>query len=213
MFETIPLFPTAIYRALHPAAAQINPALRERILQRRAQTATQNKSMRGGWQSRRDFLRAGDPASEALLKLLDAGITLASARLAGVAPANVSVAYDLSTWANCSEAGDYNLVHDHPLASWSAVYYVSCPPPAGEAPDEGNLSFVDPRNNAQVAGIGTPRGIRFDIAPKEGLMVLFPSWLRHAVIPHRSAQPRMSIACNALVTSFAVREADGPRPG
>jgi hypothetical protein len=37
------------------------------------------------------------------------------------------------------------------------------------------------------------------------MLVVFPSWLRHAVLPHRSAEPRMSIACNALVTSFVVK--------
>jgi uncharacterized protein (TIGR02466 family) len=91
------------------------------------------------------------------------------------------------------------------MASWSAVYYVSCPPSSGSGPDDGSLSFIDPRNNPQTIGIRTRRGISYDIAPKEGMLVVFPSWLRHAVLPHRSAEPRMSIACNALVTSFVVK--------
>ncbi len=206
MFESTQLFPTTIFRAMHPRAAEINHVMRPRILAMRGQVPARNKSMRGGWQSPRDFLTAGDAASEALLKLLDIGIRTASAQRARADPRTARIEYDVISWANCSEAGDFNMAHDHPMSSWSAVYYVSCPPSSGREPDEGNLSFLDPRNAPQILGIVERTGIRHDIAPAEGLMVLFPSWLRHAVLPHRSDQPRMSIAFNALVKSFAAGE-------
>jgi len=202
VFKPQTVFPTSIYQAMHPKASVINPVLRARILELRGTSAAQNKSMRGGWQSRRDFLIAGDPVSEALLKLVDIGIRTASAHHAAADPRSTRLEYELISWANCSGAGDYNLVHDHPMSSWSAVYYVSCPPQSGQEPGEGNLSFIDPRNAPQILGISGHHGIRHDIQPCEGLMVMFPSWLRHAVLPHRSAQPRMSIAFNALVKVF-----------
>ena len=35
--------------------------------------------------------------------------------------------------------------------------------------------------------------------PRAGMMVLFPSWLQHAVRPYRGTQTRISIAFNMSV--------------
>jgi uncharacterized protein (TIGR02466 family) len=34
------------------------------------------------------------------------------------------------------------------------------------------------------------------ITPEAGTMILFPSWLVHAVMPYRGTRPRISIAFN-----------------
>jgi len=34
------------------------------------------------------------------------------------------------------------------------------------------------------------------LTPKPGMMILFPSWLSHAVTPYRGTRPRISVAFN-----------------
>src|SRR5262249_35410701 len=64
--------------------------------------------------------------------------------------------------------------------------------PALTAP-EGNIVFFDPRET--FAG-GQP----VQLPPQEGMMVLFPSWLKHSVVPLQNAKDdRISISLNAII--------------
>ncbi|PWE17395.1 hypothetical protein DDZ18_06845 [Marinicauda salina] len=51
-----------------------------------------------------------------------------------------------------------------------------------------------------------PRGqpiSQHHIQPEPGLLVLFPSWLMHAVRPHNGQRDRISIAMNILLRQVA----------
>jgi uncharacterized protein (TIGR02466 family) len=78
---------------------------------------------------------------------------------------------------------------------WSGVYYVQAPPGSGQ------FAILDPRPNINMMDTGNvlldlfrqdPR----HIAPKEGLTVIFPSWLQHEAGTHELEQERISIAFN-----------------
>src|SRR5205085_6371096 len=85
-------------------------------------------------------------------------------------------------WANVSGSGDFNMPHVHGATFWSAVYYVA----VGEG-QGGELVLHDPRMPAlqmhapgvRFRGLGEEGEVA--IAPKAGLMVLFPGWLAHSV--------------------------------
>ena len=95
-------------------------------------------------------------------------------------------------WAVLGRPGDpsLNTPHNHLPYHFSAVYYPKVPV---LQPPEGNIVFFDPRDT--FAG-GQPA----QLPPQEGMMVLFPSWLKHSVIPlHNANDDRISISLNAII--------------
>lgn len=106
-------------------------------------------------------------------------------------------------WAVLGRPGDGSLdtPHNHLPYHFSAVYYPKVPPLT--AP-EGNIIFFDPRET--FAG-GSP----VQVPPQEGMMILFPSWLKHSVVPLRTAtDDRISISLNAIIGTL--RDADNYPP-
>jgi CheY-like chemotaxis protein len=83
-------------------------------------------------------------------------------------------------------------------------YYVSMDESAGG----GELELADPRGAlpalyAPQLSFGLPgclsAGGSDFIAPSPGVLLLFPAWLQHAVRPHASDQPQISVAFNLCV--------------
>ena len=91
-------------------------------------------------------------------------------------------------WANAMGLGTHHTLHLHPLSVVSGVYYVNAPAGAGA------LKIEDPRMGLFMAS--PPRRHYLTVKPKPGDFVLFESWVRHEVPPHRSAVPRLSVSFN-----------------
>lgn len=99
-------------------------------------------------------------------------------------------------WANSMGQGTHHTMHTHPLCVLSGVYYVNAP--AGSSP----LKIEDPRMGLLMAApprMSSAPAVEqnyIKIAPKAGQFVLFESWMRHEVPPHRGSKPRLSISFN-----------------
>ena len=99
-------------------------------------------------------------------------------------------------WANSMGNGTHHTMHTHPMCVLSGVYYVTAP--KGSSP----LKIEDPRMGLLMAA--PPRKASapaceqnyMTLEPKAGEFVLFESWLRHEVPPHRGDKPRVSISFN-----------------
>ncbi len=99
-------------------------------------------------------------------------------------------------WANLMGPGTHHTMHTHPGSVLSGVYYVSVPP--GSSP----LKLEDPRLGLLMAA--PPRRSKAPareqnyllLPPVAGGFVLFESWMRHEVPPHRGAKNRLSISFN-----------------
>ena len=91
-------------------------------------------------------------------------------------------------WANSMGFGTHHTLHLHPLSVISGVYYVTAPPGSGA------LKLEDPRMGLFMAS--PPRQHFVHIAPKPGEFVLFESWMRHEVPPHRGKRERLSVSFN-----------------
>lgn len=103
-------------------------------------------------------------------------------------------------WANVSEPGGHHRAHQHPNSWISGVYYLSAPDGCG------NISFQDPRPGAsflrlaQTSG-GTPEfSLQASVEPETDMMLLFPSWVTHAVGPSSATSDRISVAFNVFPT-------------
>ncbi len=99
-------------------------------------------------------------------------------------------------WANAMGSGTHHTLHIHPLSVISGVYYVTMPrgssPFKIEDPRMGLLMASPPR----LASAPEREKNYMSIQSKPGDFLLFESWMRHEVPPHRGTQPRISISFN-----------------
>jgi hypothetical protein len=107
-------------------------------------------------------------------------------------------------WFHVTRAGGHFPPHNHPMATWSAIF---CVDPGDEQVEEtaesGRVTFFDPRTGANMYLDAASRGWnndinfnskRFRLKPAE--LVIFPSYIWHAIEPYRGQRPRITIAAN-----------------
>ena len=101
-------------------------------------------------------------------------------------------------WAIINTGGSANLRHQHGNSTISGAYYVRAPKNSGDivfydprpAPVYSHPNVVNPNLlNAQINGV----------SPKEGALVLFPSYLDHSVNENLSSQERIVISFNIRI--------------
>lgn len=99
-------------------------------------------------------------------------------------------------WANSMGQGTHHTLHTHPLCVISGVYYVNMPKGSSpfkiEDPRMGFLMAAPPRLGSAPANEQN----YLTILSKPGEFILFESWMRHEVPPHRGNQARISISFN-----------------
>ena len=101
-------------------------------------------------------------------------------------------------WAIVNIGGSANLTHQHGNSTISGAYYVRAPESCGDiifydprpAPVYSHPNATSPNSlNAQVNGI----------SPREGALVLFPSYLDHSVNENLSNDERIVISFNIVI--------------
>jgi uncharacterized protein (TIGR02466 family) len=113
----------------------------------------------------------------------------------------VRVNWKTNAWANINRRNHGNEFHTHPGAYWSGTYYVDDGGLGEDASLGGEFEMQDPRGMyAPLLGFAVPGGQSAGaselIRPHAGQLVLFPSWLPHAVRPYRGDRERISVAFN-----------------
>ena len=160
----------------------------------------------GGWHSNTQMLTWGGEAARALaykaMTMAD-GFTV-DAR----SPAQSRFEWMPEMWANVSGKGHANQYHAHPGSYWSAVAYVDDGYDGSQdAALGGELQLLDPRmpmirmtapDLFLTDGQGNGQPNEYLHRPCTGDIVLFPSWLQHAVRPFHGSGTRISIALNLI---------------
>lgn len=101
-----------------------------------------------------------------------------------------------SLWVNLMKPGAVHSAHIHPHSILSGTLYVKIPKGAGA------IRFEDPRlammMAAPVRDEDAPEHLRpfVDVEPAPGTILLWESFLRHEVLPHRGKGERLSISFN-----------------
>lgn len=101
-----------------------------------------------------------------------------------------------SIWINALEPGGHHSAHIHPNSVVSGTYYVEVPEGASA------IRFEDPRLPLMMAA--PPRRVRagrdaqtfVSLAPKNGTLLLWESWLRHEVPVNTARSKRISVSFN-----------------
>ena len=101
-------------------------------------------------------------------------------------------------WAIINIGGSTNLRHQHGNSTISGAYYVRAPERAGD------IIFYDPRPAPVYShpNVETPNLLNAQvngIKPKEGALVLFPSYLDHSVNENLSNRERIVISFNIRI--------------
>lgn len=92
----------------------------------------------------------------------------------------------LNTWFNINTIDAYNAPHTHPGCLLSGVLWLRVPENCGD------IYFVHPR---EFETYYTSDRI-YQIKPKEGTMILFPSYFCHGVYKNENESERISLAFN-----------------
>jgi len=200
-------FPTPIFRHrwVNDGVQQVNEALKAEILDRRERLPSNNVSNVGGWQSKPDLMDWKVPELEKFNDWVDQAFGAVMATELGTT--GFKSRYSVTAWANVNEYGDYNRTHIHSNSHWSGVYYVDIGQPIQSLIPNGAIEFLDPR--PAIGVFDFPKitvTATWTIQPESGLMLLFPSWLRHSVLPYFGESIRITIAFNLHVTDLSLDE-------
>jgi uncharacterized protein (TIGR02466 family) len=147
-----------------------------------------NVSNVGGWQSKSSKLSDENPTLN--------NIILSSIR---TLPLVENLSVDIAGWTNINIPGSFNTSHNHPNCHLSGVFWIKIPD------NSGDIVFDDPNNFNKFVEFqsydedfknhfGCSRGIKH--SPKEGQILIFPSYLEHMVDRNNSFEDRISYAFN-----------------
>lgn len=205
MTERLDLFSTPILKTLWPGTQQHNQNLLQAIRQQRAASYGVQRSNIGGWQSEVDMAHwAGSSA----IALAEYATNVAGEHMTDIHPKGKrTFGWHIEMWASINPPGAAHQLHCHPGAYWSGIYFLD--PGGSDQPNGGGeLIFEDPRYPAAYMAVpnlvlkqqtGEAMHSQYAIRPQAGLLVLFPSWLRHSVTQHRGDRESISIAINLMV--------------
>jgi uncharacterized protein (TIGR02466 family) len=140
-----------------------------------------------------DDLPRRDPAFADLTKLLSRHASAFAANLAFDLPRKLRLD---SLWVNLLKGGGHHASHLHPHSVLSGTLYVEVPP------NSGAIRFEDPRSGLMMAAPQRREDAPDDllpfatVEPRDGMLLLWESWLRHEVMPGTAKGERLSISFN-----------------
>jgi uncharacterized protein (TIGR02466 family) len=181
----------------------LNDSLRDRIFAEELAATGLNKTNSGGWHSDTGQLEfCGDAGRQLIRRIYEMADEATRLVLAEYGQPGRAMRWSLQAWANVNRAGHFNNVHTHPGATWSGTYYVDDGDPPASAPNGTPIHFFDPCQAR--ANLFFPHLVPSSmlVRPEAGLMVVFPAYLPHMVLPHEGKRPRVSIAFNLRKEPF-----------
>jgi len=181
--------------------AELNAAVLGRVFAHEKVYRGDNRSNVGGWRSETGQLEfLGEPGRELLVRLQAAAHEASRQVFTERGLAMPELRWQVQAWANVCRSGNFNSAHNHPGATWSGVYYVDAGEPTSDAHSQLHLIAPDQARSSTFFSYLLPDTVC--INPKAGMMVLFPGYLLHAVVPHLGKRPRVSIAFNLRTDPF-----------
>lgn len=198
-------FPTTLFQVDVPNPKEMNKKLLSAIYaeQERDQKgiARSNLPQLGGWHSHNNLHK--DKQYGELVSLIENS----GSRITKDMGYNPKYAIKIGTmWSIINPPLSSNRAHVHPGCLLSGVYYIQAPEKAGD------IEFIEPRT---VHLMNQPRYIpnekrqkenwtKVRFTPKPGRMIIFPSWLYHAVDPNMTKEEGK--AGNRIIISFNLNQ-------
>lgn len=203
-----PLFAVPLATTRLADCAALNAEL-ETLLLAREQEPWRNRTpthvpQREVFESAFDLFQWPEPCIARLRAFVLESVGRVVAQLNGLPPERLArLALHHHTWFHVTRRGGSFVAHNHPMASWSAVYCVRPGESAPGRPDSGVLRFFDPRGATEMyrdpgnANLPAPYRVGMtDVRLEAGQCVVFPSYLVHEVAPFFGADTRITVAAN-----------------
>ena len=203
-----PLFATPFAEVRLPACERLNRELATLFLQRETEEhrnpTPSHVPQAETFESRFNLFRWTDACVQELRGfMLNAVAQMVMATTSLKAEDLARLTFQNLTWFHISRYAGSFVAHNHPLASWSAVYCVRAGESVPQHPDSGVLRFLDVRQgaNAYLDPANASLHRAFALAPMEfkleaGQMVIFPSYVFHEVAPFYGSDTRITVATN-----------------
>jgi len=101
-------------------------------------------------------------------------------------------------WININGYKDLNLPHIHPNSILSGVFYVKVPKNSGKIRFENPcLDLMESVYQNSIIEYNSINSATWSLEPDENLLILFPSFLKHSVLPNMNKkEKRISISFN-----------------
>jgi uncharacterized protein (TIGR02466 family) len=197
-------FPTLLMTRIYDDVKELNTALGALInkLEKDAKNnIADDTSNVGGFHSDSKLMNRSEPEIIVLRDMIGVAVkeymdSYFKENCAGV-PTDLKVR--MWGWGINMREGDINTQHVHPDAKVSGVYYPVIPAGQGggsKARPGGSIMFCDPRPRAHMNQVGN-QITEIVVPPTPGMMVVFPSYYEHCVIPFKGPGVRTCIAFNA----------------
>jgi uncharacterized protein (TIGR02466 family) len=156
------------------------------------------------FESRFNLFRWPDACVQELRRFMLDAVAHTVAAATTLAPEDLAqLTFQNHTWFHITRYAGSFIAHNHPLASWSAVYCVRAGEAVREQPQSGVLRIFDPRAAAGAYSDPANTSMRpsYALRPLElrlgaGDLVVFPSYLFHEVAPFYGPDTRITVATN-----------------
>ena len=100
----------------------------------------------------------------------------------------------ITHWVNVNKTGGGNVLHNHQLHEFAAVYYL-------QAKDTGSLIFHNPGNLLRDCAEQAPGTTTMHYTPNDGDLIIWPGWIPHEVEENPASHERINFAFNINLTS------------
>lgn len=216
-FKVLQAFASPIISVLHPQPQPLNTALASLFLAREGAGEQFRKAIPTPttqvniFESEFDLFAWPDAPVAQLRDFCVGALRETVVRLNDFSPRQLALVpklrMHLDSWFHVTRHGGFIGAHSHPMASWSGVYCVQPGEQPADKPASGLLRFLDTRPHASM--YLDPGNVRLrapfstsslDIRLVPGLLLLFPSYLMHEVLPFYGRDERITVAFNASFT-------------
>lgn len=188
--NVLDLWATPVLTRRVPAEPGYTDRLRDLILSHQNDPGGTMIGVVDGDKTRSDLLRWNNPEIPPLRDwILDAAEAMNAHTRSGVDSTGRQVPMVAEAWGVVYREWGFHHMHSHHDSAWSGVLYVDT---GNLTPGSGTIEFLDPRPgaNPHAHQVLTP------VPPEPGLMLMFPSWLKHWVTPHCGDSVRVCVAFN-----------------
>jgi len=165
------------------------------------------KSGHGLFESEFDLFADSHPGLDRLKAFIGQSAQMAAAHANGANVDHRRLRVTIvDSWFHITNDGGFHDAHYHSGCSWCGIYYLqagdSGRTASGGAPNGGNRFYSPFPSGGAFRDFGNSYlNVSYVDPPvRDGLLILFPSYLLHSALPYRGEKDRIVISFNAQVT-------------
>jgi len=192
--KTFKIFPVPVFEYQIENHELINTELEKYIYElKKNDPKGKNKSNAGGWHSD-DFIIEDNVPIQNFISKFNNLLPKIFINQMGIDKKLTNIKI-LNMWSVVNGKNTFNTKHNHPNSYFSAAYYIKT------NEDSGHIKFFDPKEVKTMysPALGELNDLSTNIVrikPEEGKLLLFPSYLHHAVEENISDEDRIVISFN-----------------